>query len=704
MCSALVWAAKPDRSPKPADEKAAPLVEVDRLIAMENADRKVQSAPVIDDLAFLRRVTIDIVGRIPTESEIRDFMAAPQAERRSAVIDRLLQDDRFADRWTVFYSDMLRIRSYTDGGYQLSAFVHQATKEGMPYDVMCRQLISANGKAGRVPEVGFILGDNADPMAMAGVTSQVFMGIRIACAQCHDHPFDVWTREQFYGLAAYFGKTRRIESQLTRAVYTTEADQTVILWPPEDKADGAERSPVSPKFPFEMQDASETAQHLVRLVKLREAKARTGEDQSEGPSLDDLLADASSRVKKRTAGAGEEAFDVASEAKTDAANLKVHDDLYQASQLRRELAEFVTNPRNRFFSKNLVNRLWADLIGRGFVEPIDDFSAENTPSHPQTLDYLADEFVASGFDLRTVIRLITNSQTYQRGRLLDVDEATRQAAEEAFVSLPMRRMLSESLFDSIVQAGHLFDVKYPAGANIRTIRNLVRIPVEDDAEKLSNLSIADKKIAAKRMEAMKKSMVVQSSGYDLESAIEVDFAEVLAMSGDEPEVDKMNIMSDEEIEAMEMSSEAMTRQRYIERFVEVQVDDNPQFASAMRMASPADPSHFLRVFGQPSRDQLGEHRDDQSSMRQALMMLNGRLTHEASRVGDLEPIHQLIEGKKANVEKAIQLAYREILTREPSADEIAEGSEIVAAGETPRDGLADLRWILFNCHEFRYLP
>ena len=467
-CAGLALAAKPDRVRNPTAE---PLTEIDRLIAAENSERKAQAAPVIDDLAFLRRVTVDIVGRIPTEDEIRDYQAAPAAGRRAEVIDRLLQDVRFADRWTVFYSDMLRIRSYTDGGYQLSAFVHQATKEGMPYDVMCRQLIAANGKAGRTPEVGFILGDQADPMAMAGVTSQVFMGIRIACAQCHNHPFDVWTREQFYGLAAYFGKTRRIESQLTKAVYTTEADQTVILWPPEDKADGAERKPIDPTFPFDLQ-ADDAAKHIVRLVKLREEKARAGESKSTGPSLDDLLADASGRAAKRAAGTGEEQFDVASEAKSDAVKLKVHEDLYQASKLRRELADYVTNPRNRFFSRNLVNRLWADLVGRGFVEPIDDFSAENSPSHPQTLDYLADEFVASGYDLRTVIRLITNTQTYQRGRLIDVDEATRQAAEEAFVSLPMRRMLSEALFDSVVQAGHLFDVKYPAGSNIKTIRNL----------------------------------------------------------------------------------------------------------------------------------------------------------------------------------------------------------------------------------------
>jgi len=92
-------------------------------------------------------------------------------------------------------------------------------------------------------------------MAMAGVTSQTFLGIRIACAQCHDHPFDVWKREDFYGLAAYFGRTRRYENQFTRTVYTTEMDQTTVLWPPEGVGKESDRKPMAPKFPFEIEKA-----------------------------------------------------------------------------------------------------------------------------------------------------------------------------------------------------------------------------------------------------------------------------------------------------------------------------------------------------------------------------------------------------------------------------------------------------------------
>ena len=159
----------------------------------------------------------------------------------------------------------------------------------MPYDEMVRRLIATNGKAGKTPEVGFILGDDADPLAMASITSQVFMGVRIGCAQCHDHPFDVWKRRDFYDMAAFFGKTRRYESQLTRVVYATEAEQTTILWPPEGEAADSERKPIPPKFPFAIDAFDEDARLTSRGWKRREPRRSPPLPKAKGPTVDDLL-------------------------------------------------------------------------------------------------------------------------------------------------------------------------------------------------------------------------------------------------------------------------------------------------------------------------------------------------------------------------------------------------------------------------------
>lgn len=681
-----------------ASATAAEPTPLDRLLAEENEGRQVQVAPPVDDLTFLRRVTLDLIGRIPTAEEIKEYLAWPAGERREKLIDKLLADERFADRWTVFFGDMLRIRSNAEGGAQFMAFVHKALEIGMSYDEMSRRLISANGKPGRTPEVGFILGDNADPMALAGTTAQVFMGVRIACAQCHDHPFDVWTREQFYGFAAYFGKTRRIESQLTQSVYTTEGDQTTILWPPEDEAKGSERTAMKPAFPFQTVAMTDTPDYIARLEKLRVAQEQAQEEPT-GPNIDDLLASTDAKVNKASGPA--DPLDVVGEATKERSKIDILGDLYKVSQLRSELAAYITSPRNRYFAKALVNRLWADLFGRGFVDPVDDFSEENQPSHPRTLDYLADEFVAGGFDFRNLVKMVVSSEAYQRGRLTG-DDTVREAAEDAFTSFRMRRMLAETLFDSIAQAGHLLEYKYPAGANKKVVRQLTRVAVPREGAELDSLTTGDN-TASKEMP---KPMII-GGAYDLESAIEVDFDKLLMKEDETPDLAAMQAMSKEELEAMQMMRDRENNNptmRYVERYVDFEVDDNPLFSSSLRMASPADPAHFVRIFGQPARQELGDARNDNASMRQALMMLNGKLTHEASRVGDFEPVFPLIAGPKANVDAAVGLVYREILTREPSTEEVAEAKEIISAGETPRDGLADLRWVLFNCHEFRFVP
>lgn len=673
--------------------------------------------PVVGDLAFLRRIYVDLIGRIPTQEEIDAFAKLPAETRRSDLIDQLLQHERFADRWTTFFADLLRLRSNADGGAAAIAFVHQAVDEGMPYDEMCRKFISANGKAGATPEVGFILGDNADPMALAGVTAQTFMGVRIACAQCHDHPFDKWTRKDFYGFAAYFGKTRRVETQFTNTVYTTDMRQSTVLWPPEGEAEDDQRKPMAPVFPVSLVQEDGPSRYLARLAELRN---RQNEEQSTktevaDDSLDDLLAGADAKVKSRTKGAALEGFDleVANQAKKEVRKIDLQTSMSSISEIRANLAEQITSPQNRYFSRCLVNRLWAELVGRGFVEPIDDFSDQNLPSHPRTLDYLADEFVASGFDLRTVIRMITTSEPYQRAHAYGVEEDVQQELEAAFLATPSRRMLSETLFDSLVTAGHLFDIKHPAGENMKVawVRTRIAKDPEDNVLQVetNNLAQAENKDEMPAKEMEKKP--AERLGYNLENAIEIDFKKLLAKQNAPQEgaatVEKMAVMSKEEIEAMRMQEEMQQQRRYVEyidRFVRREIDDNPQFNSTYRMASPAIPEHFVRVFGQTDRSELGITRDQSPTMRQALMIMNGRLTNEAARVGEYEPIYELIAGKKPQLDKAIQLAYREILTREPTPEEIADARSIIDEGDDPLQGMADLRWLLLNCNEFRFLP
>lgn len=689
---------------------------VNQILNRENAELGIplKPAPIVDDLTYLRRVTVDLIGRIPTEDEIQEFQAWSSATRRTQVVEKLLASDRFSDRWTTFFADMLRLRSNAEGGSTLIAFVHKAVEEGMPYDELCRRLISAGGKSGAVPEVGFILSDNADPLALAGITSQVFMGVRMACAECHDHPFDKWTRKDFYGLAAYFGKTRRVQRRFQNrilATYTTEVDDTTVLWPPQGVGEDSERKPIPATFPISLVEDG-GLDYLKRFAERRKggqsliAKAEKTEKKGE-PSLDDLLNTAAKRAEKRTSGLGESGLGVVDEAKKDVKSIDVKSAGYRPSDLRQELGELVTSPRNRYFSRSFVNRIWKELVGIGFVEPIDDFSDGNDPHHAQTLDYLADEFVASGFDLRELLRLVVGSEAYQRSHAVGVDEATRLEMENAFIATPMRRMISEALYDSIVVAGHMTEVKHEAGKNMKIAWRATRVMKRPDpaAAQGQKVKPTDLAAAAKPKKEMKKPVAVASSPYDLEKAIELDFDKLLKPNDPAVEVEKMMAKSAEEIEAERMLEQERRMQAdYFDRYVRAEFDDNPQFNSSFRMASPAAPEHFLRVFGQPGRTELGDFRDSSASMRQQLMILNGRLTHEASRVGELEPVYSLLVGKKADLKAAIELAYRELLTRNPTEDDLAMATEVINSADDRLAGMADLRWVLLNSNEFRFLP
>lgn len=690
--------------------------QLSRVLNEENGELGVTVKPVslVDDTAYLRRVSVDLIGRIPNHQEIQEYLAWPAAERRSKLIDRLMADPRFVDRWTTFYADMLRLRSNSPGGAAALAFVHQAVEDDMPYDELARRFISANGKAGAVPEVAYVLGDNADPMALAGVTSQVFMGIRISCAQCHDHPFDKWTREDFYGFAAYFGKTRRYENDFTNTVYTQEAATSSVLWPPEGDADESERKPVLPKFLVDLIDSKSRPEFIARLESTRQSEQDLIEASlaaaSKENSIDDLLLGAADKALDRAKGKKKSAFDVASEARRERESIDLKADMRSQSELRRDLSELIASPRNRFFAWNFVNRVWADLVGRGIVEPVDDFSDANLPSHPKTLDFLADEFVASGFQLKPLVKMIVTSEPYQRGQAVGLEEAEQEELRAAFMAAPARRMLGEVLYDSILTAGHLFEYKHPEGANIKTVTDRIRVAVPREGESITPQSLASAAGGAQMQGQMNGAMAARGAGYNLESGIEIDFDNILKQAREKASeavvVEKMEVKSAEELEAERMQMEGGNRRRfrYVYKTVERTFDDNPVFGSAFRMASPAAPQHFVRIFGQTDRTQVGVPRDHSPSMRQALMMLNGKMTHEASRVGPFEPMHQLLVGKDADLTEAVRLAYLEILTREPDSDEISLAKTIVEEGDSRLDGMADLRWVLLNSNEFRYLP
>ena len=689
--------------------------KIDQLLATDNAkaNAKAKAGPTkaaqkIGDLEFLRQTSIDLIGRIPTYEEIGQYQKWPASQRRAKLLDKLVSDPRFADRWTVYFADMLRIRSAATGGNALLAYLHKAIEENRPWDDLAREMISANGSTGKTPAVGFILGEEAEPMALAAATAQMFLGVQMFCAQCHNHPFDVWKQKQFYELATFYGKTRLVENEFARRTYTTESKDTSVLWPPERRKPKT-RAAVMPKFPFELDEYEVKPDFIKRLETLRAHRQLAAVKGSNAASLDSLLdsADTSKAFDK----SGNFNRKVSSEAKNASRALDVEGDLYRQSEQRAKLSKMITSPYNPYFARNLVNRLWGELMGHGFYEPYDNF--QDIVTHPKTLDHLSHEFIASGYDIKKLIRTIIETDAYAIGHLdATVPNSEIDKAQRAFTAASTRRMVGEVMYDSVVIAGHLTDYKWPAGANVRTYAERVRVllpPEKGDGQPVP-LEPSTQPVAGAEPK-MTPSMLAAKAGqgYNLEETIALDFDALLKgeMTRD---LEMMKKMSDAELERKKKMAEMAEqrrqniRVRYKYETVERKADDNPRFGSTMRMATPAPPAHFLRVFGQTPREELGEFRDHTPSMRQQLMMLNGKITHEASRVGTLEPMRRHLGGDKQDIVAAIKLAYMEILTRQPDAQEIEFAREIVGTGKQALEGMADLRWTLLNSNDFRYLP
>ncbi len=292
---------------------------------------------VCTDEEFVRRVYLDVIGILPTVDEVQQFSVDESSDKRAHLIDRLLDRPEYAKFWTLKWGDLLRLTDKqvgSDGVYKYHRWVERAIAANMPYDQFARELLTARGSSHMNPPANFYR-TAADTNDCVETISQVFLGARLQCAKCHNHPFERWTQDNYYGMAAFFNRVQRKK--------TPKPDETFI-W---------------------VSRSGEVTQ------------PRTGK-----------------QMKPWLPGDG------------DVEQPEVDD--------RRELfADWLTRTDNPFFAKIEVNRIWSQLLGRGIVDPPDDFRDSNPPSNAALLDELAADFAKSGFDRKHVIRTILNSRTYQ---------------------------------------------------------------------------------------------------------------------------------------------------------------------------------------------------------------------------------------------------------------------------------------------------
>ena len=358
---------------------------IDALIARKQRQLGLTASPVCDDRTFIRRVSFDLIGTAPTAREIRDFVADTKSDKRAKLIDALLARPEYADFWALKWSDLLRSNRQTlgvKGMWSFSNWIRGQFQQNRPLNQFVHDLVTAQGSTFTNGPANFYRVASS-PQDLAETTSQVFLGVRMQCAKCHHHPFEKWSQADYYQFAAFFARMGLKGSQ-EFGIFGSEQIVRVN--------DGGEV--YHPKTGAKM-----TPTPLgVTLVSLSDKAKST-------PPDPDATGD------RRTA-----------------------------------LADWLTAPANRLFARNIANRYWGYLFSKGLVNPIDDMRVTNPPTNPHLLDLLADELTRHGYDIKHLLRIICNTQTYQRS-----SEATKDNIKDElfFTHYLPRRLGAEALLDAI---------------------------------------------------------------------------------------------------------------------------------------------------------------------------------------------------------------------------------------------------------------
>jgi Protein of unknown function (DUF1549)/Protein of unknown function (DUF1553) len=379
-------------SPKPSAAETA--AKVDGALA-RGLPPHVRLPDLADDTTFLRRVSLDLTGKLPEPDALRRFAADSATDKRARVIDELLKSDAYAVNWGRYWRDAVTYHTPASANYLrwklFDDWWATQLRRNRPWDEVVTALVTASGVNDEVAPVNYLTAMYGNPVEIAATTSRVFLGVQIQCAECHDAKTERWKREQFHEFAAFFGRARLIQHKDVEGRGTPYAI--------ESRADGQ----------YQMTNKKDPGQ----LIAMR-PRFLTGE----------TVAIESDDAERRAA-----------------------------------LARYLTSPKNPWFAKCYVNRIWTALMGWGFYPTVSDLGSESEPRHPPALALLEREWVANGYDVRWLFRTIALTQAYQR------QQDGSSAHDPAPAVCPVR-LRAEQVFEALqkVLGFDENDAKIPAPA------------------------------------------------------------------------------------------------------------------------------------------------------------------------------------------------------------------------------------------------
>lgn len=636
--------------PPTASEIQAAARTIDQYIDQYYKDRNLRATPRADDDIFLRRIYLDVVGRIPTLQETLAFRRDNSANKRAELIDKLLNSEGYVQHNFSFWADVLRIQAGNNGppygGQPYANWVKNALRTDMPYNKMVYELITASGMPWENGAAGYYLRDDGMPLDNMSMTIQTFLGTSLVCAQCHDHPFDKWTQYEFYEMAAFtYGVRTRSQPENLRKAEEMANDFAI----------------------------KRELEQMTRILQYGVSDGKRSLDLPHDYQYDD--AQPHDPVKPRTIFGGKALQE-------------------EGKSLRESYAAWIIDRNNPRFTLTIANRIWKKVFGEGIIEPVDQMTDTTQPAHAELLAFLAHKVESLHFDLKQYERVLYNTQLYQR----QVPAEDDPEGEVFYRPGPkLRRMTAEQFWDSLVtlvipepdyRRGPLSD-----GSYIRRARMFEQASPEallDMAREQVQYEQARREINDKLREAR--------NGGDKRT---ID--SLTKQLNDLRRPSRMAPMM------MEGSANAPSSGSELDYGYDMPTKDArlwqgipDRFVRAAEQSSPTDFGHFLRDFGQSDR-QVANNSNSFANIIQVLTMFNGPVFNEV-----INPYSQLMK----NIEKVntplekVNLIYLTVLNREPTTDEkrvIEQAILMPAAQKRWEPDYARIVWALLNTREFSFV-
>ena len=688
--------------------------KIDELVEKKLTGQKLQPNAVVGDEAFARRAYLDVIGRVPTKQEALTFLESKDENKRARLINDLLKNEAYVDHMFTFWADILRVKTTITNngvaaGHAYIQWIKDSIRKNKPYDQVVRELLTATGPSYENGAIGFYMRDYNMPLDNMAVTTQIFLGTQMVCAQCHNHPFDKWTQMDYYQIAAHsYGMaasnvfTNQAEISRAMSRMSASADEkrdvqkafTEILFQLRFNHTYAYNRPLKLPHDYKYPDAqpNQTIAPTIPAAFSKDGKIAKG---NEHPI---------------------EAY-----------------------------ARWMTSPENPRFTLVIANRLWKKVMGMGVIDPVDELTDSTVPSNPALMEFLEQTMKNVNYDLKAFVRVLLNTKTYQREAFTkDVEPGSPYY----FPGPLLRRMTAEQIWDSVVALARENPDAPSAALKLETQQILDKVEWMDRT--LNNQTPEELVEGAKQIAAYQKELVKQikaksgnanaknqrklifdkveevvfNNGFQkfasevsqgtrqLAQETDKEFAAQVAATvkhfGRVPTMEEALTFVQRDNRAKFEAAQKAERAREMKEWKVNTPERQKAYATfaqyrdkfllrASELRHPAPNGHFLRQFGQSDRE-IVENGSRDASVMQSLTMMNGSLFRNL--VNPFSVISREVR-KETDADAIIDTIYLSTMTRRATEEEKQALRPMLAKSRI--EGAGDVLWTVLNTRQFLFI-